>query len=219
MYNKAFPLPTLTSFVFKNVCRSWFYNHVPKNLILTSCRIQFSDGALSQRHALHYDVTEAGSEQGLGVQVFGPDVQPRHCVFASSGGLVTATPCSREAETYVNDQRVWETTILQHGCTVRLGRHHVFRFVDPTTASVRRDSPDKTFETTFDVTGHVETTEAASQRCDPILPAVLEFREETRDNLLEALVGSLDTSAIHFKLAPTYALYLATRLVSNAFIN
>lgn len=183
-----------------------------KKLILTSRWIQFLDGALSQRHALHYDVTEAGSEQGLGVQVFGPDVQPRHCVFASSGGLVTATPCSREAETYVNDQRVWETTILQHGCTVRLGRHHVFRFVDPTTASVRRDSPDKTFETTFDVTGHVETTEA-SQRCDPILPAVLEFREETRDNLLEALVGSLEITAIHFKLAPTYALYLATRFV------
>ncbi|XP_059470521.1 afadin isoform X2 [Neocloeon triangulifer] len=168
------------------------------------------DGAFSQRHALLYDVTEAGSEQGLGMQVFGADVQPRHCVFASSGGLVTVTPCSREAETYVNEQRIWETTILQHGCTVRLGRHHLFRFVDPATASVRRDSPEKTFETTFDVTGHVETTEAP-QRCDPILPAVLEFREETRDALLETLIGSLDTSSVHFKLAPTYALYLATR--------
>ncbi|XP_065342020.1 afadin isoform X2 [Cloeon dipterum] len=170
-----------------------------------------SDSAFNQRHTLMYEVTEAGSEQGLGLQVFGADVQPRHCVFASSGGLVTVTPCSREAETYVNEQRIWETTILQHGCTVRIGRHHLFRYVDPTAAPLRRDSPDKTFETTFDVAGHVETTEAATTKGDAILPAVLEFREEVKDTLLEALIGSLDTSSVHFKLAPTYALYLVTR--------
>ena len=37
------------------------------------------------------------------------------------------------AETYVNGQRIVETTILSHGCTVRFGRNHVFRYLDPAT--------------------------------------------------------------------------------------
>lgn len=39
--------------------------------------------------------------------------QPRHCVIAHTEGIVTVTPCSREAETFVNGQRIFETTILQ----------------------------------------------------------------------------------------------------------
>ncbi len=46
-------------------------------------------------------------------------------------GVVTITPTSPEAETYVNDQRIYETTMLQHGTVVRFGRHHTFRFCDP----------------------------------------------------------------------------------------
>ncbi|KAG8238214.1 hypothetical protein J437_LFUL018258, partial [Ladona fulva] len=48
---------------------------------------------------------------------------------------------------------------------------------------------------------------------DPILPAALEFREEATDALLDALITSLDPGAAppHFRLAPTYALYLAAR--------
>ena len=47
--------------------------------------------------------------------------------------MVTLTPCSPQAETYVNGQRLAETTLLQAGCVVRFGRNpaHQFRFVDP----------------------------------------------------------------------------------------
>ena len=43
----------------------------------------------------------------------GPMLFPRHCVLAHTEGIVTITPSHREAETFVNGQRVFETTILQ----------------------------------------------------------------------------------------------------------
>jgi afadin len=46
---------------------------------------------------------------------------------------------------------------------------------------------------------------------DPILPAVLEFREETEEAFLHAVVTDLDPAVPHFKLAPTYTLYLVAR--------
>ena len=46
---------------------------------------------------------------------------------------------------------------------------------------------------------------------DPILPAVLEFREETEDAFLRAVVTRLDPASLQFKLAPTYTLYMAAR--------
>jgi len=79
-----------------------------------------------KRHRLHPNVTEVGSErpintagsqqhghQSQSLQLFGPNVQPRHCVIAHTEGIVTVTPCSGNAETYVNGQRIYETTILQ----------------------------------------------------------------------------------------------------------
>ena len=69
----------------------------------------------AKRHVLHPNVTEVGLERtgGPNLQLFGPNIQPRHCVIAHTDGLVTVTPCSRDAETYVNGQRIYETTILQ----------------------------------------------------------------------------------------------------------
>ena len=52
-------------------------------------------------------------------------------MIAHTSGIVTVTPTSREAETYVNNQRVHETTLLQHGMTVVFGKTNAFRFFDP----------------------------------------------------------------------------------------
>lgn len=46
---------------------------------------------------------------------------------------------------------------------------------------------------------------------DPILPAVLELREEKEEALLHALITDLEPNALVFKLAPAYTLYLAAR--------
>nr|KAG5705047.1 hypothetical protein BaRGS_018777 [Batillaria attramentaria] len=50
---------------------------------------------------------------------------------AHTEGIVTVTPTTRDAEVYVEQQRVFETTMLRHGMTIQFGRSHVYRFVDP----------------------------------------------------------------------------------------
>ncbi|XP_026295554.1 putative uncharacterized protein DDB_G0282133 isoform X5 [Apis mellifera] len=274
------------------------------------------------RHRLQPNVTEVGSERPIGPQAVqaqtltltGPTVMPRHCVIAFTENIVTLTPCSRDAYTYVNNQRIHQTTILQNGAIVKFGRLHTFKFIDPTPDErirqrhdsgkqieynydrlllYRRRSPDlanqetnmekygtvsgtsnngqnqvqiqsqsiqdqiihssspnkstpipaaavtvchtrspthalestHNYETTFDLDGNVETASLTSSRdgnrtlqndrqprgTDPILPAVLEFLEETEETFFHAVITDVEPSAPQFKLAPTYTLYLAAR--------
>ncbi|XP_025263264.1 uncharacterized protein LOC105253569 isoform X5 [Camponotus floridanus] len=255
------------------------------------------------RHRLQPNVTEVGSERPIGPQAVqaqtltlpGPTVMPRHCVIAFTENIVTLTPCSRDAHTYVNNQRIHQTTILQNGAVIKFGRMHTFRFIDPApeerirqrhdsnkqidyaydrrspdassqdissekfhpgsgtlngqTAnqvqeSATSSSPSKSavaahsprspthppepthnYETTFDLDGNVETASLSSSRdgnrlsqydrqprgTDPILPAVLEFLEETEETFLHAVITDVEPSAPQFKLAPTYTLYLSAR--------
>ncbi len=110
--------------------------------ILVELNVDGSDihSRLPQRFRLSQNVTEVGSDPNLAAHsgghalVLPPShfVHPRHCVVAhTEPGVVTVTPSHPEAETYVNDQRIVETTFLNHGCTVRFGRSHAFRFLDP----------------------------------------------------------------------------------------
>ena len=43
------------------------------------------------------------------------------------------------------------------------------------------------------------------------MPAVLEFSDDTEDDLLAAIITNLDPTLTSFKLAPAYVLYMATR--------
>lgn len=83
-------------------------------------RVDGMEMANPKRYRIHPNVTEVGCErqnQPLSnaqcLQLNGPNIQPRHCVIAHTEGIVTVTPCSRDAETHVNGQRIFETTILQ----------------------------------------------------------------------------------------------------------
>ncbi|XP_043275728.1 afadin isoform X7 [Venturia canescens] len=260
------------------------------------------------RHRLQPNVTEVGSERPIGPQAVqaqtltlsGSTVMPRHCVIAFTENIVTLTPCSRDAHTYVNNQRITQTTILQNGAIIKFGRMHTFRFIDPApedrmrqrhdsnrqmdytydrrspdansqevssekyrsgsgtpnggnssnppsptkssaasprTSSHNAQAPEGThnYETTFDLDGNVETASLTSSRdgnrlsqyerqqqqqqqqqqqprgTDPILPAVLEFLEETEEAFLHAVITDVEPSAPQFKLSPTYTLYLAAR--------
>ncbi|XP_041354927.1 afadin-like [Gigantopelta aegis] len=128
--------------------------------------------AKPRRHVLPINVTEVGSERSLStsgqyLQLYGGDVMPRHCVIAHTEGIVTVTPTSREAETYVDRQRIYETTMLKHGMTVQFGKSYAYRFCDPRfeDPSHRFIPPDVSMhkpasiphETNFDLDGHIET--------------------------------------------------------------
>ncbi|KAI0213549.1 Afadin [Lamellibrachia satsuma] len=192
---------------------------------------------------LPINVTEVGSEQcmnGHYLQLYGPDILPKHCVLAHMEGIVTATPASQDADSYVNNQRIYETTVLQHGALLRFGKRHMFRFYDPGVlesggqrpmsgepmskklgppldARMEQSAADlSNFETTFDVDGHIETVTREekpplSPGPEDLLPAMLEFREEGEDAFLAAVISEVNGAAVQYKLAPTYTLYMAIR--------
>ena len=178
------------------------------------------DGGESRVYRLQMNVTEVGSEVGGGgVQL--PGLLPRHCVIAHTEGVVTVTPCSPSAEVVVNQQRVAETTILQHGATLRFGRS-VWRFIDPGAEGGRMQPSHHGSTATLpggnDLQAGMRSSTANYAQYPPlhrgkdaILPAVLEFREDTESAFFNALTMNLDPASVNFKLAPTYTLYMATR--------
>ncbi|CAG0915142.1 unnamed protein product [Notodromas monacha] len=175
------------------------------------------------RYFLQLNVTEVGSAApdanhgGQCLQIFGPSIQPRHCVIAHMEGIVTVTPCSRDAETYVNGQRIYDTTLLQHGAVVRFGRVHTFRFLDqPASRPVsyveqRGILGPMPVGTPTDNLSILSKRDSRVFRTEPILPASLEVGEATEDGFFNAVIRNLDPNLVHFKLAPTYVLYLAAR--------
>lgn len=137
-----------------------------------------------RRHYLQSSVTEVGSEKSVSesgqyLQLFGKRILPHHCVIAHMDGSVTLTPIKSDAETFIDDEHVSKTTLLQDGMIVRFGLNHIFRFSDSRSdedlsyhrRSVSpnprhqpipypdgiKDDQNKPFETTFELNGQVET--------------------------------------------------------------
>ncbi|XP_041536258.1 afadin isoform X15 [Microtus oregoni] len=230
-------------------------------------------------YRLQLSVTEVGTEKfdDNSIQLFGPGIQPHHCDLTNMDGVVTVTPRSMDAETYVDGQRISETTMLQSGMKVQFGTSHVFKFVDPIQDHVLskrsvdgglmvkgpRHKPGAVQETTFDLGGDIHSGTAlpasrSSTRLDSdrmssasstaergmvkpmirldqeqdyrrresrtqdvvgpelILPASIEFRESSEDSFLSAIINYTNSSTVHFKLSPTYVLYMACRYVLSS---
>uniref|UniRef100_A0A452U4A6 Afadin n=1 Tax=Ursus maritimus TaxID=29073 RepID=A0A452U4A6_URSMA len=225
-------------------------------------------------YRLQLSVTEVGTEKfdENSIQLFGSGIQPHHCDLTNMDGVVTVTPRSMDAETYVEGQRISETTMLQSGMKVQFGASHVFKFVDPSqdhalakrsvdgglTAKGPRHKPGIVQETTFDLGGDVHSGTAlptskvgglydligltaergmvkpmirVEQQQDYrrqenrtqdasgpelILPASIEFRESSEDSFLSAIINYTNSSTVHFKLSPTYVLYMACRYVLSS---
>ncbi|XP_057595003.1 afadin isoform X4 [Hippopotamus amphibius kiboko] len=226
-------------------------------------------------YRLQLSVTEVGTEKfdDGSIQLSGSGIQPHHCDLTNMDGVVTVTPRSVDAETYVDGQRISETTMLQSGAKVQFGASHVFKFVDPSqdhalprrsvdgglTAKGPRHKPGIVQETTFDLGGDVHSgtalpTSRSSTRLDSdrgpsaassaergmvkpmvraeqqpdtrrtqdapgpdlILPASIEFRESSEDSFLSAIINYTNSSTVHFKLSPTYVLYMACRYVLSS---
>ena len=188
-----------------------------------------------QKYIISLNVTEVGTDPAIQngqclLLPQSPYIFPRHCVLAHTEGIVTITPSHREAETFVNNQRIFETTILQHGCVVRFGSERTFRFVDPIILHrerLRQQHLQQTLPPQQDHQGELNSNsnyvyygpqrqsnnngQNPSGGKDNILPAVLEFREETEEAFFNTITISLDVNPVQFKLAPTYTTYMATR--------
>ncbi|XP_056284759.1 afadin isoform X14 [Pseudoliparis swirei] len=209
-------------------------------------------------YRLQQSITEVGSDctEDGAIQLLGPGILPHHCNLMHSEGMVTVTPHGPDADTFVDGQRVNETTVLRSGCTLQFGSVHVFKFVDPMVdqggkrepaAMMRsRQKSGSVPETTFDLHGDVhsgaalptskssgklemergmvkptirgEQQDSTSQdisvdRTEMTLPAGIEFRDNSEDTFLSAIINYTNSSTVHFKLSPTYVLYMACRYV------
>ncbi|XP_071019062.1 afadin-like isoform X24 [Oncorhynchus clarkii lewisi] len=218
-------------------------------------------------YRLQHSVTEVGSDttDDGSIQLFGPGILPHHCKLMHTEGLVTVTPHSLEAETYVDGQRVTETTVLRSGATLQFGASHVFKFVDPSyDHSMGKGGPGQMMrgrhksgsvpETTFDLQGdlhsgtalstskssgklEMERSSNGSERGmvkpmirgeqqdsrsqdslspEVTLPASIEFRDNSEDTFLTAIINYTNSSTVHFKLSPTYVLYMTCRYVMSS---
>ncbi|XP_060098315.1 afadin isoform X5 [Heteronotia binoei] len=228
-------------------------------------------------YRLQLSVTEVGTEKfdDNSIQLFGPGIQPHHCDLTNMDGVVTVTPRSMDAETYVEGQRISETTMLQSGMKVQFGASHVFKFVDPIQDHIPKGRLDTQHmvkgsrhkagsvqETTFDLEGDIHSgtglpASKSTNRLDSdristsstaergmvkpmirieqqqeyrrqdgrpqdahgpelILPASVEFRESSEDAFLSAIINYTNSSTVHFKLSPTYVLYMTCRYVLSS---
>ncbi|XP_074470810.1 afadin isoform X11 [Sebastes fasciatus] len=209
-------------------------------------------------YRLQHSITEVGSDctEDGAIQLLGPGILPHHCNLMHSEGMVTVTPHGPDADTFVDGQRIQETTVLRSGSTLQFGSAHVFKFVDPMfdqggkrepAAMMRgRHKSGSVPETTFDLHGDVhsgaalptskssgklemergmvkpmirgEQQDSRSQdisvdRTELTLPAGIEFRDNSEDTFLSAIINYTNSSTVHFKLSPTYVLYMACRYV------
>uniref|UniRef100_UPI00398F604E afadin isoform X7 n=1 Tax=Pristiophorus japonicus TaxID=55135 RepID=UPI00398F604E len=233
-------------------------------------------------YRLQLNVTDVGTDKSdeSSIQLFGPGIQPHHCDLTNMDGIVTVTPRSFDAETYVDGQHITETIMLQSGMNIQFGSSHVFKFVDPSQNHMAKRPMDagpmvkgqriksgqgsrSVQETTFDLDGDIHSgiaalpTSKTSDRLDselttssssssernvvkPIirveqqdhykqeirpqdvqgheltLPATIEFRESSEDAFLSAVVNYTNSSTVHFKLSPTYVLYMTCRYVLSS---
>ncbi|XP_058235012.1 afadin isoform X15 [Hemibagrus wyckioides] len=220
-------------------------------------------------YRLQHSVTEVGSDRSEdgNIQLFGPGILPHHCDLRHTDGLVTITPVTLDAETFLDGQRISDTTVLRSGMTLQFGAAHVFKFVDPSYdhGLAKRDpggmvkgrhKSGSVPETTFDLHGDLHTgvslaTSKSSGKLDmdrpgnmgergmvkPMirtepgftkhdgrphdgseltLPASIEFRDNSEDAFLSAIINYTNSSTVHFKLSPTYVLYMTCRYVLSS---
>lgn len=65
-----------------------------------------------RRIKLGSDPVEVGSANTNCLQLFGPSIQPRHCLISLLEGVCTVTPLHTDALTFVNGHHISQPTIL-----------------------------------------------------------------------------------------------------------
>uniref|UniRef100_A0A8C1G4F2 Afadin, adherens junction formation factor a n=1 Tax=Cyprinus carpio TaxID=7962 RepID=A0A8C1G4F2_CYPCA len=102
-------------------------------------------------------------------ELFGPGILPHHCDLMHEDGLVTVTPVSLDAETFVDGQRISDTTLLRSGVTVQFGATHVFKFVDPSYDHSMSRDPGPMMKGRHKSGTHIQTRTAQFGICDRML--------------------------------------------------
>ncbi|XP_026465640.1 afadin isoform X3 [Ctenocephalides felis] len=163
-----------------------------------------------RRIRISLEPLEVGSASSAGVQLFGPLIQPKHCLIAIQDNACVVTPLHTDAPTFVNNHRIYQPTVLHHGSVVMFGRVASFKYSDSQQdgrlsrhLAISQSHLDNA--SVYDRTNNLRTGQ------ELILPAVLEFPEPPQDIFLRHVITELDVNIPTFKLAPVYTLYLCAR--------
>lgn len=81
---------------------------------------QSGEGA--RRVKLNSEPIEVGSANTNMLQLFGPLIQPRHCLISLHEGVCTVTPLHADALTFVNGHHITQPTILHVSANINLIR-------------------------------------------------------------------------------------------------
>ncbi|KAL5273672.1 MLLT4 family protein [Megaselia abdita] len=165
-----------------------------------------------RRIKLSSEPIEVGSANTNSLQLFGPSIQPRHCLISLVEGVCTVTPLHADALTFVNGHHIGQPTILHNGSVVMFGRVASYRFMDsPMDGRYNLALSQSQLDSACLYERLQKYPIEIQQGQEPILPAVLEFPETYQDNFLRQVIIDLDVNAPVFKLAPVYSLYLCAR--------
>ena len=187
---------------------------------------------------LEGEVTDVGRmprSNNHNIQLNTVGVQPLHCVLARMDGIVTLTPFNNEADTYVDNRRIHETTILEHGAVVRFGRQALFRFFDPNVDQQKRPPPgairvlpsaggpnegptspvlmpglNQPQAQQSKATLLNQFQPAGSESVDE-LPASIMLNDQAEDAFLNYVVMDSQSVNSQFRLSPAFCIYMATR--------
>lgn len=69
---------------------------------------------------------QVGSANTNPLQLFGPSIQPRHCLISLHEGVCTVTPLHADALTFVNGHHIQQPTIL-HVSSLYIYFHYCIR--------------------------------------------------------------------------------------------
>lgn len=75
-----------------------------------------------RRVKLSAEPIEVGSANTNTLQMFGPLIQPRHCLISLHEGICTVTPLHPDALTFVNGHHITQPTILHVSAGLFLGQ-------------------------------------------------------------------------------------------------
>uniref|UniRef100_A0A7N9AQI0 Afadin, adherens junction formation factor a n=1 Tax=Mastacembelus armatus TaxID=205130 RepID=A0A7N9AQI0_9TELE len=156
-----------------------------------------------------------------------PGILPHHCNLMHSEGMVTVTPHGPDADTFVDGQRITETTVLRPGSTLQFGSAHVFKFVDPMFDQGGKREPaammrsrhksgcSETVQELLDTVSSlcVQSSGKLEMERGMVKPMIRGEQQDTEDTFLSAIINYTNSSTVHFKLSPTYVLYMACRYV------
>uniref|UniRef100_A0A7N8Y042 Afadin, adherens junction formation factor a n=1 Tax=Mastacembelus armatus TaxID=205130 RepID=A0A7N8Y042_9TELE len=180
-------------------------------------------------YRLQHSITEVGSDctEDGAIQLLGPGILPHHCNLMHSEGMVTVTPHGPDADTFVDGQRITETTVLRPGSTLQFGSAHVFKFVDPMFDQGGKREPaammrsrhksgcSETVQELLDTVSSlcVQSSGKLEMERGMVKPMIRGEQQDTEDTFLSAIINYTNSSTVHFKLSPTYVLYMACRYV------